>query len=71
MSCDRFFDHLNQHFPHIKFKMETGKNDILPFLDVKVIKYKGKITTEVYRKKTDSGLYLQFDCNRPKPVKME
>jgi hypothetical protein len=63
-----FFDHLNQQSPHIKFTMET-ENGILSFLDVKVIKSNGRITTEVYRKKTDSGLYLQYDSNHPKPVK--
>jgi hypothetical protein len=64
-----FFDHLNQQSPHIKFTMETEKEDILPILDVKVIKSNEKITTEVYRKKSDSGLYLQYDSNHPKPVK--
>jgi hypothetical protein len=64
-----FFDHLNQQSPHIKFTMETEKEGILPILDVKVIKSNGRITTEVYRKKTDSGLYLQYDSNYPKPVK--
>jgi hypothetical protein len=64
-----FFDHLNQQSPHIKFTMETELEGILPFLDVKVINSNGRITTEVYRKKTDSGLYLQYDSNHPKPVK--
>jgi hypothetical protein len=64
-----FFDHLNQQSPHIQFTMETEQEGIAPFLDVKVIKSNGKFTTEVYRKKTDSGLYLQYDSNHPKPVK--
>jgi hypothetical protein len=48
--------------------METEKEGILPFLDDTVIKSNGRITTEVYRKKTDSGLYLQYDSNHPKFV---
>jgi hypothetical protein len=63
-----FFDQLNQQPPHIKFTMETEKGGILTFLDVKVIKSNLRITTEVYCKKTDSGLYFQYDSNHPKPV---
>jgi hypothetical protein len=52
-----FFDHLNQQSPHIKFTLETKKQGIIPFLDVKVIKSKEKITAEVNRKKTDYAFY--------------
>jgi hypothetical protein len=50
-----FFYHLNQQSSHIKFTIETEKEGIIPFLDVKVIKSNEKISIEVYRKTPDSG----------------
>ena len=38
-------------------------------MDVLVTRRDQKLDTEVYRKATDSGLYLQYDSNHPKAVK--
>jgi hypothetical protein len=68
VSCDRFFNHLNQHFPHNKFTMETKKDGIIPFLDVKVLNLTGKLQMKYTARKL-TGLHLQYDSNHPKPGK--
>jgi hypothetical protein len=60
---------LNAQSLCIKFTLEREENKTLPYLDVKITRKNGKLETEVYRKATDSGLYLQFNSNHPKPVK--
>ena len=53
---------LNDFHPAIKFTYETEVNNIISFLDVKVTrKSDGTFDTEVYRKKTDSNIYLGWD----------
>jgi hypothetical protein len=49
--------------------VERKVEGVIPFLDVLVKRSNKKIETEVYRKPTDSGLYLQYDSNHPKTVK--
>ena len=52
--------------PHIKFTMENHSNKI-PFLDILIIKNgDGKITTDIYRKPTDSQQFLHFRSSHPK-----
>jgi hypothetical protein len=53
----------------ITFNVEKEVEGVIPFLDVLVKGRNQKIETEVYRKRTDSGLYLQYDSNHPKTVK--
>ena len=51
--------------PHIKFTMEIQDNEI-PFLDILIIKNgDGKITTDIYRKPTDSLQFLHFRSSHP------
>ena len=45
----------------MSFSMETEKENKLSFLDVQVIRKKGKFTTTVYRKPTFGGLYSNFE----------
>ena len=61
--------HFNMKSNVTKFTLEKEKDEGLPFLDVHVKRKNNKITTEVYRKPTDSGLYLQYDSNHPCAVK--
>jgi hypothetical protein len=58
--------HFNSFYATTKFTVEREKDASIPFLDVKVTRKNGKVTTEVYRKPTDTGLYLQYDSNHPK-----
>ena len=52
--------------PHIKFTMEKHSNEI-PFLDILIINNgDGKITTDIYRKPTDSQQFLHFQNSHPK-----
>jgi hypothetical protein len=54
----------------VKLILEREKNNCLPFLDVKIMRKYDKLTTSVYRKATDSGRYLHFKSNHPRPVKV-
>jgi hypothetical protein len=64
-----FYNYLNSLTPHIKSTLERDKEGILAFHEVKIKKIHNKLETAEYRKPTDSGLYLQYDSNHPKPVK--
>jgi hypothetical protein len=66
---EQFLDHFNTQSEFTKFTMEEEKDGSLAFLDVLVKKREGEATTEVYRKPTDSGLFLQYDSNHPIAVK--
>ncbi|PNF42699.1 hypothetical protein B7P43_G14177 [Cryptotermes secundus] len=64
-----FFDHLNSLRPSICFTMETESNNAISFLDVLVIREKTALATQVYRKPTHTGQYLNFNSNHPPHVK--
>ncbi|PNF31038.1 hypothetical protein B7P43_G17855, partial [Cryptotermes secundus] len=64
-----FFDHLNSLRPSICFTMETESNNAISFLDVLVIREKTALATQVYRKHTHTGQYLNFNSNHPPHVK--
>ncbi|CAF0863808.1 unnamed protein product [Brachionus calyciflorus] len=55
--AERILDFLNKQHPNIKFTIEYEKDNQLPFLDTIV---KGKYITTVYRKKTFTGVYLNW-----------
>ena len=58
---------LNNFHSSIKFTHESEKNGEIAFLDVKVIKkLGGTFETDVYRKKTDSSVYLNWNSFSPK-----
>ena len=51
---------------HIKFTMEQNPHKI-PFLDISIIKNQlGFISTDIYRKPTDTQLYLPYTSNHPR-----
>ena len=66
---DQFLDHINDLRPTIKFTMEKESNGELPFLDVLVKKSENQITTNVYRKPTHTGQYLNFMSNHSHTTK--
>ena len=68
-SIDEFQAHFNRQSEVTKFTIEREKDQELPYLDVLVKRKNNKLTTEVYRKPTDSGLYLQYDSSHPYTVK--
>lgn len=67
---DKFFQHLNSLRPTLKFTVEHEEDNIIPFLDVLIEKTDDKLKTSVYRKKTHTGQYLNFNSNTPHHVKL-
>ena len=59
-----FFDHLNKQHPNLKFTCEDAQGN-LPFLDVDVKIENGTLCTTLYRKKTHTGVLLNFSAMAP------
>ena len=53
----------------MKFTSELEENDILPFLDIKVIRMSDMFVTSVYRKPTFSGVYTNYNSFIPEIYK--
>ena len=64
LQIDDFFNFLNEQHSNLRFTLEKGGSSI-PFLDVKVTQ-SDKLTTEVYRKPTYTGLLLHYKEICPK-----
>ena len=56
---------LNRFYQNIQFIYELEKNNKLAFLDVLLIRNKEKIETTVYRKPTNSDIYLNWKSFSP------
>ncbi len=57
---EKFLQYLNNQHHSIQFTMEKESESKIPFLDVRVERKEGKISTEVYRKRTHTDLYINF-----------
>ncbi|KAJ8909998.1 hypothetical protein NQ315_003526 [Exocentrus adspersus] len=67
-----FLNFLNNIEPTIKFTLELEENNKLPFLDVMISKYteiNSNFQTNVYRKKTNTNRYLNFNSNHHLSIK--
>ena len=65
-----FWNILNSLSTSIKFTLEKENNNVLPFLDVLVVRDKqGRLITKVYRKNTHTIRYLPFKSNNPVNIK--
>ena len=56
-----FLNYLNRQHPNIEFTQKLEENNSLPFLDTLVTHVENGFTTNLYRKKTFTGLYTHFD----------
>ena len=61
----KFLRYMNSRHKNIKFTYEEEQNDTLAFLDIKITRTAGGFTTSVYRKKTFSGVYLNYGSYLP------
>ena len=60
-----FLTYLNSQHPNINFTVEKENNGSLPFLDIDVNRVNDEFVTNVYRKKTFTGLGMNFDSSIP------
>ena len=58
-------DQLNNFHKQIQFTYEVEHNSKLPFLDVLLIKNANNIDTTVYRKPTNTDIYLNWNPHAP------
>ncbi|XP_077976215.1 uncharacterized protein LOC144432061 [Styela clava] len=64
--CDAFHDHINTIEPSIKFTIEKEVNGTVAFLDVQIQREgNGELTTDIFRKKTHTNRYLNFNSSHP------
>ena len=66
----RFQSYSNSCHVNILFTIETGQNNTITFLNVNVIREKGKFITNVYRKPTFSGVNNHFYSFLPDTYKI-
>ena len=57
---NKFQIFLNSRHRCMKFSLEVENDNQLPFLDVKVCRKEGRFVTSLYRKRTFSGVYLNY-----------
>ena len=60
-----FLNFINSLHPNIKFTIEHERNNSLPFLDVLITRCPPSFSTSIYRKKTFSGLGLNYFSHCP------
>ncbi len=61
-----FVKFMNKLEESIKFTIEMQTDNKLPFLDVMVERSGHELIPYVYRKPTDTGLYLRWTSNEPR-----
>ena len=66
---EQFKSYMNNRHHNMKFTSENEENNILPFLDIKVIRSGDNFMTSVYRKPTFSGVYTNYNSFLPEIYK--
>ena len=64
-------DMLNSFHSNVKFTIEIEKRNKIAFLEILSIRYKDLINTTVYRKKTNTDLYINWKSFSPNNWKWE
>ena len=65
----KFFRYMNSRHPKIKFTCEEENDNKISFLDISITRTENKFTTSIFRKKTFSGVYLNFHSHLPTDYK--
>ena len=68
--ADKSREYLSSKHPNIKFSTEKEEDGRLPFLDINIFRENDKFATNVYRKKTFSGVYTNFKSFIPETYKI-
>ena len=58
-------DEINNVHPNLKFTVEQENNNSIPFLDMKITRSHGKLSSTWYSKSTDTGLTMNFHALAP------
>ena len=60
---------INNYHPNLKFTIERENEASLPFLDMRIIRNGGRLTSSWYTKSTDTGLTMNFHALAPRKYK--
>ena len=66
---EKFKYYLNLQHANIKFTPEIEMNNLLSFLDIKIVRENNKFTTSVYHKPTFSGVFTNIESFIPNSYK--
>jgi len=66
---DIFFNKINLVHPNIQFTKEIEHHDQISYLYILITRVNHQIETTVYRKKTNTGLYINWSSLCPKKYK--
>ena len=58
-------EEINSLHPSLKFTIERETNDSIPFLDMKILRMNGQLSSTWYTKPTDTGLTMNFHSMAP------
>ena len=58
-------EEINNYHPSLKFTLETETENSLPFLDMKIIRREGQLSSIWYTKPTDTGLVMNYHAFAP------
>ena len=67
--AEKFKKYFSSKHPNINFLLEKENDGRSSFLDINIFREIGKFVTNVYRKKTFSGVYTNFDSFIPETYK--
>ena len=65
----KFLKYMNSRHQNIKFTFEEEHNNKIAFLDISITKVGNELQTSLFRKKTFSGVYLNFNNHLPSEYK--
>ena len=61
----KFLKYMNSRHQNIKFTFEEEHNNKIAFLDISITRVGNELQTSLLRKKTLSGVYLNFNSHLP------